>query len=67
MAYMMMRTFTRGHFPATPGAVSFTLVAHGQIMGEVQLLIGKHNVSNALAASAAALALGVTPERREQD
>ncbi|MFI8751061.1 UDP-N-acetylmuramoyl-tripeptide--D-alanyl-D-alanine ligase [Vreelandella lionensis] len=45
------------------GRYAFTLVAHGQIMGEVQLpLIGKHNVSNALAASAAALALGVTPE-----
>ncbi|WP_404463241.1 UDP-N-acetylmuramoyl-tripeptide--D-alanyl-D-alanine ligase [Vreelandella aquamarina] len=46
------------------GRYAFTLVAHGQTLGVVQLpLIGKHNVSNALAASAAALALGVTTEQ----
>ena len=46
------------------GRYAFTLVAHGQPLGDVQLpLIGKHNVSNALAAAAAALALGVTIEQ----
>ncbi len=46
------------------GRYAFTLVERGQILGDVQLpLIGKHNVSNALAAAAAALALGVTPEQ----
>lgn len=45
------------------GRYAFTLIAHGQPLGDVQLpLIGRHNVSNALAASAAALALGVSPQ-----
>ncbi|TNH16792.1 MULTISPECIES: UDP-N-acetylmuramoyl-tripeptide--D-alanyl-D-alanine ligase [unclassified Halomonas] len=45
------------------GRYAFTLVAHGQRLGDVNLpLIGKHNVSNALAASAAALALGVSSQ-----
>ncbi|MFP3343189.1 UDP-N-acetylmuramoyl-tripeptide--D-alanyl-D-alanine ligase [Halomonas sp. SIMBA_159] len=46
------------------GRYAFTLVANGHVLGDVQLpLIGKHNVSNALAASAAALALGVSAEQ----
>ncbi|WP_404374804.1 UDP-N-acetylmuramoyl-tripeptide--D-alanyl-D-alanine ligase [Vreelandella aquamarina] len=46
------------------GRYAFTLVVHGQALGNVRLpLIGKHNVSNALAASAAALALGVSPQQ----
>lgn len=44
------------------GRYAFTLVVDGQIAGRVQLgLLGRHNVSNALAAAAAALALGVEP------
>ncbi|WP_301583650.1 UDP-N-acetylmuramoyl-tripeptide--D-alanyl-D-alanine ligase [Halomonas alkaliantarctica] len=46
------------------GRYAFTLVERGQIVGNVRLpLIGKHNVSNALAAAAAALTLGVAPEQ----
>ncbi|CAM3980911.1 UDP-N-acetylmuramoyl-tripeptide--D-alanyl-D-alanine ligase [Vreelandella rituensis] len=42
------------------GRYAFTLVVAGCELGRVSLpLLGKHNVSNALAASAAALALGV--------
>ncbi|MCP1366242.1 Mur ligase family protein, partial [Halomonas sp. BBD48] len=42
------------------GRYAFTLVQEGKPLGRVQLgLFGKHNVSNALAASAAALALEV--------
>ncbi|HSP57675.1 MAG TPA: UDP-N-acetylmuramoyl-tripeptide--D-alanyl-D-alanine ligase [Halomonas sp.] len=44
------------------GRYAFTLVVDGQEAGRVQLgLLGRHNVSNALAAAAAALALGVEP------
>lgn len=44
------------------GRYAFTLVFKGQALGDVQLpLLGRHNVSNALAAAAAALALGVSP------
>ncbi|MGP9767594.1 UDP-N-acetylmuramoyl-tripeptide--D-alanyl-D-alanine ligase [Halomonas sp. AOP13-D3-9] len=43
------------------GRYAFTLLQHGQVLGQVRLpLLGKHNVSNALAAAAAALALGVS-------
>ncbi|EHJ91351.1 UDP-N-acetylmuramoyl-tripeptide--D-alanyl-D-alanine ligase [Vreelandella boliviensis] len=46
------------------GRYAFTLLQHGQALGQVRLpLLGKHNVSNALAAAAAALALGVSPEQ----
>lgn len=46
------------------GRYAFTLVQHGQALGNVRLpLIGKHNVSNALAAAAAALEAGVAPEQ----
>ncbi|MDW0358254.1 UDP-N-acetylmuramoyl-tripeptide--D-alanyl-D-alanine ligase [Vreelandella venusta] len=46
------------------GRYAFTLSERGRVLGDVQLpLIGKHNVSNALAAAAAALALGVTPQQ----
>ncbi|MDN6179576.1 MAG: UDP-N-acetylmuramoyl-tripeptide--D-alanyl-D-alanine ligase [Halomonas subglaciescola] len=46
------------------GRYAFTLVVGGVALGQVTLgLIGQHNVSNALAAAAAALALGVTPRR----
>ena len=46
------------------GRYAFTLLQHGQALGQVRLpLLGKHNVSNALAAAAAALALGVPPEQ----
>ena len=46
------------------GRYAFTLLQHGQALGQVRLpLLGKHNVSNALAAAAAALALGILPER----
>lgn len=46
------------------GRYAFTLVYRGQQVGDVCLpLIGKHNVSNALAAAAAALEVGVTAER----
>ncbi|BBI50237.1 hypothetical protein HORIV_26580 [Vreelandella olivaria] len=46
------------------GRYAFTLLQHGQALGQVRLpLLGKHNVSNALAAAAAALALGVLPEQ----
>ncbi|WP_081137050.1 MULTISPECIES: UDP-N-acetylmuramoyl-tripeptide--D-alanyl-D-alanine ligase [unclassified Halomonas] len=42
------------------GRYAFTLVVDGEPLGRVALpLIGKHNVSNALAAAAAALALNV--------
>lgn len=44
----------------TQGRYAFTLMQHGQALGSVRLpLLGKHNVSNALAAAAAALTLGV--------
>ncbi|WP_311947922.1 UDP-N-acetylmuramoyl-tripeptide--D-alanyl-D-alanine ligase [Halomonas piscis] len=43
------------------GRYAFTLVVGGRDVGEVRLrLCGQHNVSNALAAAAAALALGVS-------
>ncbi|OJA04115.1 UDP-N-acetylmuramoyl-tripeptide--D-alanyl-D-alanine ligase [Halomonas sp. QHL1] len=46
------------------GRYAFTLLQHGQALGQVRLpLLGKHNVSNALAAAAAALALGVSAEQ----
>ena len=46
------------------GRYAFTLLQHGQALGQVRLpLLGKHNVSNALAAAAAALALRVSPEQ----
>lgn len=46
------------------GRYAFTLLQHGQALGRVCLpLLGKHNVSNALAAAAAALTLGVSAER----
>jgi len=44
------------------GRYAFTLVADGAELGRVQLsLLGRHNVANALAAAAAALALGLAP------
>lgn len=44
------------------GRYAFTLLQHGRELGRVALpLLGKHNVSNALAAAAAALTLGVSP------
>lgn len=46
------------------GRYAFTLMQHGHALGQVRLpLLGKHNVSNALAAAAAALALGVSAEQ----
>jgi len=46
------------------GRYAFTLLQHGEALGQVRLpLLGKHNVSNALAAAAAALALGVSQEQ----
>ncbi len=43
------------------GRYAFTLMHHGRALGRVRLpLLGKHNVSNALAAAAAALTLGVS-------
>ncbi|HAA46225.1 MAG: UDP-N-acetylmuramoylalanyl-D-glutamyl-2,6-diaminopimelate--D-alanyl-D-alanyl ligase [Halomonas sp. 54_146] len=46
------------------GRYAFTLLQHGQALGHVQLpLLGKHNVSNALAAAAAALTLGISSEQ----
>ncbi|WP_427047024.1 UDP-N-acetylmuramoyl-tripeptide--D-alanyl-D-alanine ligase [Halomonas casei] len=46
------------------GRYAFTLMHNGEALGRVQLrLLGKHNVSNALAAAAAALVLGVTAEQ----
>ncbi|AQU82057.1 MULTISPECIES: UDP-N-acetylmuramoyl-tripeptide--D-alanyl-D-alanine ligase [unclassified Halomonas] len=46
------------------GRYAFTLIYQGQALGDVRLpLIGKHNVSNALAAAAAALVVGLAPER----
>ena len=46
------------------GRYAFTLMHHGQKLGRVRLpLLGKHNVSNALAAAAAALTLGVPKEQ----
>lgn len=45
------------------GRYAFTLVRDGDSLGRVQLaLLGRHNVSNALAASAAALALGLNSD-----
>ncbi|MFB9147879.1 UDP-N-acetylmuramoyl-tripeptide--D-alanyl-D-alanine ligase [Halomonas alkalicola] len=45
------------------GRYAFTLVADGVELGRVQLgLLGRHNVANALAAAAAALAMGLAPE-----
>ncbi|PRY66114.1 UDP-N-acetylmuramoyl-tripeptide--D-alanyl-D-alanine ligase [Vreelandella songnenensis] len=45
------------------GRYAFTLVENGRALGRVQLaMLGKHNVSNALAAAAAALAAGVAPD-----
>ncbi|MBS9402092.1 UDP-N-acetylmuramoyl-tripeptide--D-alanyl-D-alanine ligase [Halomonas sp. TRM85114] len=44
------------------GRYAFTLVVEGQEVGRIQLgLLGRHNVSNALAAAAAALVLGLEP------
>ncbi|WP_445003229.1 UDP-N-acetylmuramoyl-tripeptide--D-alanyl-D-alanine ligase [Halomonas mongoliensis] len=46
------------------GRYAFTLVADGVELGRVRLgLLGRHNVANALAAAAAALAMGLAPER----
>ncbi|SDN21739.1 UDP-N-acetylmuramoyl-tripeptide--D-alanyl-D-alanine ligase [Vreelandella arcis] len=46
------------------GRYAFTLNYQGRDIGRVQLpLLGKHNVSNALAATAAALSLGVSAEQ----
>ncbi|WP_346799285.1 UDP-N-acetylmuramoyl-tripeptide--D-alanyl-D-alanine ligase [Halomonas sp. Bachu 37] len=46
------------------GRYAFTLVAEGVELGRVTLpLLGRHNVSNALAAAAAALALGLDGKR----
>lgn len=46
------------------GRYAFTLFQHGRALGQVRLpLLGKHNVSNALAAAAAALTLGVPEEQ----
>jgi UDP-N-acetylmuramoyl-tripeptide--D-alanyl-D-alanine ligase len=46
------------------GRYAFTLVANGAAMGQVTLgLFGQHNVSNALAAAAVALSLGVASSR----
>jgi len=46
------------------GRYAFTLNYQGRSLGQVQLpLLGKHNVSNALAAAAAALELGVAAEQ----
>lgn len=45
------------------GRYAFTLLQHGRVLGQLRLpLLGKHNVSNALAAAAAALTLGVSGE-----
>lgn len=45
------------------GRYAFTLVADGVELGRVQLgLLGRHNLANALAAAAAALAMGLAPE-----
>ncbi len=45
------------------GRYAFTLIQHGQALGELRLpLAGKHNVSNALAAAAAALVVGVSAQ-----
>ncbi|PXX99540.1 UDP-N-acetylmuramoyl-tripeptide--D-alanyl-D-alanine ligase [Halomonas sp. LBP4] len=42
------------------GRYAFTLVVDGRALGRVQLaLLGRHNVANALAAAAAALAMGL--------
>ncbi|TFH88089.1 UDP-N-acetylmuramoyl-tripeptide--D-alanyl-D-alanine ligase [Billgrantia azerbaijanica] len=46
------------------GRYAFTLVVDGRSLGRVQLaLLGRHGVANALAAAAAALALGLPAER----
>lgn len=46
------------------GRYAFTLLQHGRALGQVRLpLLGKHNVSNALAAAAAALTMGVSAEQ----
>ncbi|MCG6656431.1 UDP-N-acetylmuramoyl-tripeptide--D-alanyl-D-alanine ligase [Halomonas campisalis] len=46
------------------GRYAFTLVVDGREAGRVQLaLLGRHSVANALAAAAAALALGLPAER----
>ena len=45
------------------GRYAFTLVADGFELGRVQLgLLGRHNLANALAAAAAALAMGLAPD-----
>jgi UDP-N-acetylmuramoyl-tripeptide--D-alanyl-D-alanine ligase len=45
------------------GRYAFTLVADGVELGRVQLdLLGRHNLANALAAAAAALAMGLAPQ-----
>ena len=45
------------------GRYAFTLVVDGRECGRVQLgLLGRHNLANALAAGAAALAMGLSPE-----
>jgi UDP-N-acetylmuramoyl-tripeptide--D-alanyl-D-alanine ligase len=46
------------------GRYAFTLVVDGEAVGRVQLgLLGRHSVANALAAAAAALALGLASEQ----
>ncbi|NDL69636.1 UDP-N-acetylmuramoyl-tripeptide--D-alanyl-D-alanine ligase [Vreelandella alkaliphila] len=46
------------------GRYAFTLIQRGQVVGKLRLpLAGKHNVSNALAAAAAALTVGVPSEK----
>ncbi|MBQ4315968.1 MAG: UDP-N-acetylmuramate--L-alanine ligase, partial [Oscillospiraceae bacterium] len=47
----------------TDGFPSFTLVYKGEELVKIRLsVLGEHNVKNALAASAAALRMGITPE-----
>lgn len=49
--------------PDPLGRYAFTLVVDGRELGVVQLgLLGRHNVANALAAAAAAIALGLDEE-----
>lgn len=46
------------------GRYAFTLIVDGVALGRIQLgLLGRHSVANALAAAAAALAMGLPPER----
>jgi UDP-N-acetylmuramate: L-alanyl-gamma-D-glutamyl-meso-diaminopimelate ligase len=49
------------------GSARFTVLLHGKEVAEVGWsLLGRHNVMNALAAMAAAMHVGVTPERAAQ-